>query len=71
MRELAEPMLKNQYGLYLIKVADEFEKDGAVFLTSSKTNDSDEFLSKVIRLSYSVLDKTKIKEELCVEIPYW
>lgn len=29
MRELARPMLKNQYGQYLMKVADEFEKNGA------------------------------------------
>ena len=28
MRELARPMLKNQYGQYLMKVADEFEKNG-------------------------------------------
>ena len=29
MRELAKPMLKNQYGKYLMKMADEFEKNGA------------------------------------------
>ena len=29
MRELAMPMLKNQYGQYLMKMADEFEKNGA------------------------------------------
>ena len=29
MRELAQPMLKNQYGQYLLKMADEFEKNGA------------------------------------------
>ena len=29
MRELAKPMLKNQYGQYLMKMADEFEKIGA------------------------------------------
>lgn len=29
MRELAKPMLKNQYGQYLVKMADEFEKNGA------------------------------------------
>jgi len=29
MRELASPMLKNQYGQYLMKMADEFEKKGA------------------------------------------
>ena len=29
MRELATPMLKNQYGQYLMKMADEFEKNGA------------------------------------------
>ena len=29
MRELAKPMLKNQYGQYLMKMADEFEKNGA------------------------------------------
>lgn len=29
MRELAIPMLKNQYGQYLTKIADEFEKNGA------------------------------------------
>jgi glucose-1-phosphate thymidylyltransferase len=29
MRELAKPMLKNQYGQYLTKMADEFEKKGA------------------------------------------
>lgn len=28
MRELAKPMLKNQYGQYLLKMADEFEKKG-------------------------------------------
>lgn len=28
MRELAEPMLKNQYGQYLLKVIDELERDG-------------------------------------------
>lgn len=32
---------------------------------------SDEFPSKVVRPSYSVLDKTKIKETFGVEIPYW
>ena len=29
MRELAKPMLKNQYGQYLLKMSDEFEKNGA------------------------------------------
>lgn len=29
MRDLAKPMLKNQYGQYLMKMADEFEKNGA------------------------------------------
>ena len=29
MRELAKPMLKNQYGHYLMKMADEFAKNGA------------------------------------------
>ena len=29
MRELAKPMLKNQYGQYLLKMAGEFEKNGA------------------------------------------
>ena len=29
MRELAKPMLKNQYGQYLLKMADDFEKNGA------------------------------------------
>lgn len=29
MRELAKPMLKNQYGQYLMKMADEFEKNDA------------------------------------------
>lgn len=29
MRELAQPMLKNQYGQYLLKMADDFEKNGA------------------------------------------
>ena len=29
MRELAKPMFKNQYGQYLMKMADEFEKNGA------------------------------------------
>lgn len=28
MRELANPMLKNQYGQYLMKMADEYEKNG-------------------------------------------
>ena len=32
---------------------------------------SEEFPSKVIRPSYSVLDKTKIKETFNIEIPYW
>jgi len=29
MRELAKPMQKNQYGQYLLKMADDFEKNGA------------------------------------------
>ena len=29
MRELAKPMLKNQYGQYLVKMADEYDKRGA------------------------------------------
>ena len=29
MRELAKPMLKNQYGQYLLKMADDFEKNAA------------------------------------------
>lgn len=32
---------------------------------------SDEFPSKVIRPSYSVLDKTKIKNTFGIKIPYW
>ena len=32
---------------------------------------SDEFPSKVIRPSYSVLDKTKIKDAFGIKIPYW
>lgn len=32
---------------------------------------SNEFPSKVVRPSYSVLDKTKIKETFGVEVPYW
>lgn len=32
---------------------------------------SDEFLSKVKRPSYSVLDKTKIKDTFEIKIPYW
>ncbi len=32
---------------------------------------SDEFPSKVIRPSYSVLDKTKIKDTFGVAVPYW
>ena len=32
---------------------------------------SDEFPSPVIRPSYSVLDKTKIKETFVISIPYW
>ena len=32
---------------------------------------SDEFPSPVIRPSYSVLDKTKIKETFGIEVPYW
>ena len=32
---------------------------------------SDEFPSKVVRPSYSVLDKTKIKETFGLRIPYW
>ncbi len=29
MRELAKPMLKNQYGQYLLKVIDEVKESGA------------------------------------------
>jgi dTDP-4-dehydrorhamnose reductase len=32
---------------------------------------SDEFPSKVTRPSFSVLDKSKIKDQLGIEIPYW
>ena len=32
---------------------------------------SDEFPSKVVRPSYSVLDKTKIKSTFNIDIPYW
>lgn len=32
---------------------------------------SDEFPSKVTRPSYSVLDKSKLKNQLDIEIPYW
>ena len=32
---------------------------------------SDEFPSKVIRPSYSVLDKTKIKTTFGLKVPYW
>jgi len=32
---------------------------------------SSEFPSKVVRPSYSVLDKTKIKETFGVKVPYW
>ncbi len=32
---------------------------------------SDEFPSKVVRPSYSVLDKTKFKETFSLEVPYW
>jgi len=32
---------------------------------------SDEFPSKVVRPSYSVLDKTKIKETFGLSVPYW
>ena len=32
---------------------------------------SEEFPSKVNRPAFSVLDKTKIKESFCIEIPYW
>ncbi len=32
---------------------------------------SDEFPSPVKRPSFSVLDKTKIKETFCIKIPYW
>ena len=32
---------------------------------------SDEFPSKVIRPSYSVLDKTKFKETFSLKVPYW
>ena len=32
---------------------------------------SDEFLSKVKRPAYSVLDKTKVKDTFCIKIPYW
>ena len=30
LREVAQPMSKNQYGQYLLKMADEFEKHGPV-----------------------------------------
>ena len=32
---------------------------------------SDEFPSKVVRPSYSVLDKTKFKETFGTKVPYW
>lgn len=32
---------------------------------------SNEFPSSVTRPSYSVLDKTKIKETFCISVPYW
>ena len=32
---------------------------------------SDEFPSPVKRPAYSVLDKTKVKETFCIEVPYW
>ena len=32
IRELAKPMLKNQYGQYLVKMAAEFEKNGAAMI---------------------------------------
>lgn len=32
---------------------------------------SDEFPSRVVRPSYSVLDKTKIKQTFGIEVPYW
>ena len=32
---------------------------------------SDEFPSKVKRPSFSVLDKSKIKQRLQIEIPHW
>lgn len=32
---------------------------------------SDEFPSKVVRPSYSVLDKTKVKEQFDISVPYW
>ncbi len=32
---------------------------------------SSEFPSKVIRPSYSVLDKTKFKETFSLKVPYW
>lgn len=32
---------------------------------------SDEFPSKVVRPSYSVLDKTKFKETFGMAVPYW
>ena len=32
---------------------------------------SSEFPSKVVRPSYSVLDKTKIKQTFGLQIPYW
>ncbi|MDE6448387.1 MAG: sugar nucleotide-binding protein, partial [Muribaculaceae bacterium] len=32
---------------------------------------SDEFPSKVVRPSYSVLDKTKFKKTFGIDIPYW
>lgn len=32
---------------------------------------SNQFHSSVTRPSYSLLDKTKIKDTLCITIPYW
>ena len=32
---------------------------------------SDEFPSKVVRPSYSVLDKTKFKQTFGLKVPYW
>ncbi len=32
LREVARPMLKNQYGQYLVRIADEYERNGSGFI---------------------------------------
>lgn len=45
--------------------------NGQLEMNFLKPCHSDEFPGKVTRPNYSVLDKTKIKKALDIEIPYW